>query len=819
MTSTLYNQSAAHTSEVMPLSAIIGISPLNPRHHADDDADIESVAANILASKQLQQLLVVRVGPSAFEVLDGGRRWRAMQALVAQGAWTLDDEVNVEIVAGSEAALREIALAANTMRRALHPVEEYEAFAAMADAGFDEARIAKDFGLGVRHVKQRLALGRLSPNIRAAWRAGDIDADIAQGFTAADTHAAQDAVFEDLKCSKSLSPFEIRRKLRSDALRGDCPEALYLGAEAYLAAGGRIDEDLFSEEAHFRDGSLLKRLAREKLIAEGEKIAEAEGWGFVFCENDWPPGYHLFEDGVGLDFTPAEKTWLNAIERLNDALDSVEDAERGLELEREIAQIHLRALLRTLPLTERARLGLGCVIDGVGAASFTRAFQPAEETAAPHPEERTKGPRLEGSNHAGDKQAPEPAPPKKLGKPLREILDAAIQQAFAASIRTRPDLALMVAVARMACNEFTSTETRAVGLLKETETGREPDSNLLARLRQKSFAEALAICAAAPLADLTSAFTELVSDAIDIGEHILALRDLEPLASALASRGAPLALHLDEALDREAYFAAATKKTCLDVAADLGTAVTPGASKATIAGQVAGHAKIRSWLPEPLATWAAIEASSPEAPRAEPVPSSPGVMPGPEPGIQAQASEGRARKPRAKKAQTAAEAADQAWNDAAPDALDASCPALPPDLIRGRASSLDAGEGKTRKRRADYHEAGAESAAEAWRTLDNEPAPAPAEAIDTALHTRIYAACEFTAGAPEFAKFLIACVDFAEGLECKASHLRAAYAAFAADAPRSTPEIGAMMHDLGIAKKRLKDGYVYLGIGLKGADA
>ena len=219
----------------MPLSAIIGISPLNPRHHADDDADIESVAANILASKQLQQLLVVRVGADAFEVLDGGRRWRAMQALVAQ-VRDLDDEVNVEIVAGSEAALREIALSANTMRRALHPVEEYEAFAAMAEAGFDEARIAKDFGLGVRHVRQRLALGRLSPNIRAAWRAGDIDADIAQAFTAADTHAAQDAVFEELK--GQLSAGAIRRKLRSDAARRRLPRGA-LSRRGSLSRRGR----------------------------------------------------------------------------------------------------------------------------------------------------------------------------------------------------------------------------------------------------------------------------------------------------------------------------------------------------------------------------------------------------------------------------------------------------------------------------------------------------------------------------------------------------------------------------------------------------
>ena len=44
-----------------------------------------------------------------------------------------------------------------------HPVEIFETFAALAQAGYDEARIAGDFGRTRRQVRQILALARMAP--------------------------------------------------------------------------------------------------------------------------------------------------------------------------------------------------------------------------------------------------------------------------------------------------------------------------------------------------------------------------------------------------------------------------------------------------------------------------------------------------------------------------------------------------------------------------------------------------------------------------------------------------------------------------------
>ncbi len=239
-----------------------------------------------------------------------------MLLLVEQGHWTLEHEVIAESFEGAEADLREIALrrqhhasGAAIRSRSMRP------FAAMARAGFDEERIARDFGLGLRHVRQRLALGRLSPKILTAWREGKINAEVAQAYTAGDTHAAQEAVFDQFGSGYHYPP-QIRQKLRSDALSGQSKEALYVGADAYVAVGGRIEENLFEEEVTFRDGSLLKRLAREKLLAAAEAIAEKEGWGFVVAGGDQPNGRVISSKDYELDFLPAEEK--NGSKRIED---------------------------------------------------------------------------------------------------------------------------------------------------------------------------------------------------------------------------------------------------------------------------------------------------------------------------------------------------------------------------------------------------------------------------------------------------------------------------------------------------------------------
>ena len=273
--------------ETISLHAIVGLSPFNPRQ--DMESDVSELAATIRA-QGLTDPLVVRVADAdaaTFEVLAGGRRWRALKSIEAR-------EVDVRIFEGSEVEARELALALAVTHKPHHPVEEYEAFAALERAGMSQERIARDFGLTERHVRQRLALGKLAPRLREMWRAGEIDADVARAW-ATGSVAAQEALLEEFTREKRehsiKAEWEVRRRLRGEALAPNSAIANFLNAapdhlQAYTAAGGRIEQELWDEGARICDGPIASKLVNDLLRAEAQRVADAEGWGYAFAEDE-----------------------------------------------------------------------------------------------------------------------------------------------------------------------------------------------------------------------------------------------------------------------------------------------------------------------------------------------------------------------------------------------------------------------------------------------------------------------------------------------------------------------------------------------------
>lgn len=111
--------------------------------------------------------------------------------------------MSVRIFKDSDAEAREAALAEAVTQKPLHPVEEFEAFADLEKSGFDVPTIARDFALTERRVRQRLALGRLSPRVRRLWREGKISRDLAEVFTMG-TIQAQEALLDG--CGDQIPP-------------------------------------------------------------------------------------------------------------------------------------------------------------------------------------------------------------------------------------------------------------------------------------------------------------------------------------------------------------------------------------------------------------------------------------------------------------------------------------------------------------------------------------------------------------------------------------------------------------------------------------
>jgi hypothetical protein len=102
-------------------------------------------------------------------------------------------------------------------------------------------------------------------------------------FAITEDHARQEQVFANLHHNRE--PWIIRRDLTANNVPATDRRAVFVGADAYVEAGGNIIRDLFSEDrgGFFEDAGLLDMLAIEKLreiAAEvPPKITSAPGKG------------------------------------------------------------------------------------------------------------------------------------------------------------------------------------------------------------------------------------------------------------------------------------------------------------------------------------------------------------------------------------------------------------------------------------------------------------------------------------------------------------------------------------------------------------
>ena len=239
--------------------------------------------ASILAHGLMQNLVVTENVDGNFHVIAGGRRLEALQALRDEGKLPDGYAVPCQVVA--EELASEMSLAENVVRVAMHPADEFEAFAALVESGLTTGEVAARFGATETHVLKRLRLARVAPELIAEYRAGSIDLECLMAFTVTDDRARQLDVFRSLRGWQKGNARHIKERLTESTVRADDKRARFVGVEAYAAAGGAVRTDLFGEESYLEDPELLNRLAGEKL-GEAKARLEAEGWGWVEVADD-----------------------------------------------------------------------------------------------------------------------------------------------------------------------------------------------------------------------------------------------------------------------------------------------------------------------------------------------------------------------------------------------------------------------------------------------------------------------------------------------------------------------------------------------------
>ncbi|MGE5564282.1 MAG: ParB N-terminal domain-containing protein [Bacillota bacterium] len=446
--------------KTIPLSKLVP-SPRNVRRLADGNADAE-LKADIEAHGLLQNLVVtgVRKPKGCFAVEAGERRRRALQALADEGKLPPEHEVCCLVVDLDSA--QEASLAENFQRLAMNPADECLAFQQLAGQGLDAEAIARRFGLTVRFVEGRLRLADLAPVVFDALGAGEISLDVAKAYAATSDRERQAYVFEQVSRSYMGShPDSIRRMVTQASVSAGDRRARLVGEEVYLAAGGRIERDLFSEEddARWLDAELLERLACEKMDALASAAAAEHGLAFVRPTLDSWVSYSATEGlrQVHLERAPLsdeDSSRLDELETESDALAVLLEDEQTGESEREAAEARLRELSREIesivdrapvvPEEMRPRLGTFLLLDRNGCPKLDTAFYMEEGEAG------AAGPSAADECSAEDAEPAAPARRSSLPRRLVDELAMQRRDILAAHVAADPAFALDLAVFLMA---------------------------------------------------------------------------------------------------------------------------------------------------------------------------------------------------------------------------------------------------------------------------------------------------------------------------------------------------------------------------------
>ena len=271
-------------------------SPENVRKTPAEGAAFEQLKASIAAHGLLKNLLVRPQAADTedetrYEVVAGGRRLAALQSLADKGAVAPDHPVPCHVVADDDNAA-ELSLVENTVRAAMHPADQVEAFARIAADGGTVAEIAARFGVSERTVEQRLRLGNAAPELLEAYRAGEMGLQCLQAFCVTADAKLQLAVWEELKAQHyGPSVWQVRRLMTEGRIPATAAIAQFVGAAAYEAAGGALTRDLFAEEDErgiwFDDPALLRKLALERLETAAEELRTKWSWAEARVEVEW----------------------------------------------------------------------------------------------------------------------------------------------------------------------------------------------------------------------------------------------------------------------------------------------------------------------------------------------------------------------------------------------------------------------------------------------------------------------------------------------------------------------------------------------------
>ena len=413
-------------------------SPKNARKVPHGEATIEALAASI-AHKGLIQNIVIEPEikddkPTGSYLVTAGEGRRLAYLLRAKRKEIRKNHL-VRCWLDTENDPSEVSLDENVTRENMHPADQFERFHELSrDKGWGAEEIGARFGVSPEVVKRRLRLGAVSPKLMDVYRQDGLTLDQLAAFSITDDHARQEQVFENLSWNKE--PWIIRRDLTASNIPATDRRAVFIGADAYVEAGGTIIRDLFTDDdgGFFEDAGLLDTLAVERLREIAGQVL-AEGWKWAEASIDYPHGHgmrHYYPQYVVL--SDEDEARLSDAAEAHDALiegyESYEDmpedvAAKAQALNDEIDAISAKRSAYDPAVIERG--GVFVSLGSNGEVKIERGYVRAEDEPQPEaaPEDDSDGIGAEdGETVEGDEDADEEEEVEDTdaGKPISDSL-------------------------------------------------------------------------------------------------------------------------------------------------------------------------------------------------------------------------------------------------------------------------------------------------------------------------------------------------------------------------------------------------------------
>lgn len=359
------------------------LTDLNVRKKKSSQASIEGLAAAIRSAGLLMNLVVFEMEDGRYGVAAGERRMLALRWLMEQDNdadkttpdGIVTDDYPVEVLVVSKAMARVVSMMENSQREQMHPADQVTAFRDLSADGQTPAQIGDLLGFSTRHVQRCLRLATMAPVLLDALADDQITLDQLQALSATDDHQRQCDVWENAY-GWAAAPQHLREAvLKGEVSARDNNQLAFVGREVYEAAGGTFKFDLFTDEGFLTEPAMLERLAREKLHALAQQVAEDEGWswaeGRISAIKTWGEDAELYRELTEPqpEFTADEhaeiarlKARFSELEAAFEAADADTDTHalnvESDAVEADIARLTAQVIIRSWPQAMRSSSGV-----------------------------------------------------------------------------------------------------------------------------------------------------------------------------------------------------------------------------------------------------------------------------------------------------------------------------------------------------------------------------------------------------------------------------------------------------------------------------